>query len=300
MAVAAVAASTFAGAQFLPLLNLSSTYIANQTFTNTFTPFAGSATLPISISGTPLGTSPTLAASPGAAASIALSVKTPVLYLDPLYASQGYTVLTVLYTAADALGRVAVAPSPVTLAVSGASASGASCTAFTQSSTTGTCTAAVSGFSTTGNVSATATVSVNGISSAPAAFTLAQVPVHAAPPASAMGGYAYLPQAPVFAGDAITINLWAQTGTNALGGLDVRLYYNTALFTAATLSAPLFSAAVGSNTTNQLSFTLSTLSTAPAASVTGWFQVRKNKSFFIILKVQYTILMRYFLVANSC
>lgn len=266
----------FAGAQFLPLLNLSSAYIANQTFSNTFTPFAGSAALPMSISGTPLGSSPTLTASPGAAATIALSVKTPVLYLDLLYASQGYTVLTVLYTVADALGRLAVAPSPVSLTVSGASASGASCTAFTQSSPVGTCTAAVSGFSTAGNVSATAAVSVNGISSVPAAFTLAQVPVHAAPPAFGLGGYAYLPQAPVFAGDAITINLWAQTGTNALGGLDVRLYYNTALFTAASLAAPLFSAAVGSNTTNQLSFTLSTLSTTPPASVTGWFQARKK------------------------
>jgi hypothetical protein len=89
----------------------------------------------------------------------------------------------------------------------------------------------------------------------------------------AIGGYAFLPQHPVYRGDTITVYLYAQTGANDLSGVDFTIAYDTNAFVGAIVSAPLYSAPViGSNTNMQLSVTLGRNAGALASEVTGWFQ----------------------------
>ena len=269
----------FSGTEFTPLVNTSINYIAGKEFSNTFTSFSQypASTFTYSIASTPVGSS-SLSVTAGAPASIVIAVKTATLYHDPLFAAGDDNVLVVKYFVYDAAGRVVVNPvGTPTISVSGVSKTTAWCSQYTEFSAFGTCTATIntSSFSLTSAKSGEVTVSLASLTSNTGSFTLSQVVAHAAP--TTVGGYAYLPQHPVYKGDMVSLYLYANLGpTNPSSGagyldaVDVTLYYDTQALTGGStrISAPLFSAAtVGSNVTNQLSFTLSA---STLGSVSGW------------------------------
>lgn len=198
-------------------------------------------------------------------------VKTPTAYLDD-------NVVSVSYAVSDHFGRTACSAAGATVSVTVGSFSG-QCTPFTAADPSGVCTVSIpqTAFApSAARLPVTVTVSYLRVPAAVGSLgDVSLSPPAQRAPATLPGVYALVPQLVAFAGDSVTVALWAQTGGAQLTSWALTLRFNASGLSFVGASAPLFSTpVVNSNTPGALTLVATGLNPlAEPAAVSGFLQI---------------------------